>query len=50
MIGVAVIMDGVRDGIAVHTGYGCGATSNILHEARVNTVKNGRSVFFIKTL
>jgi hypothetical protein len=50
MIGVAVITDGVRDGIEVQTGNGCGATSNMLHEARVSITINERDIFSIKIL
>jgi hypothetical protein len=46
--GVAVITDGVREGIAVHTGKGWGVTPNVMHELSKRLKIGSRKNFFIK--
>jgi len=50
IMGVAVIMPGVRDGMGVHTGNGCGETPHASHAVRKNIRIRKADVFFILLL
>jgi hypothetical protein len=47
MIGVAVIMPGVREGIAVQTGKGCGCAFHTSHAASKKDIKSREMIFFM---
>lgn len=50
MIGVGVTIPGVRDGMGVHTGKGCGWTFQMSQEVRRKILDIKTSAFFISTL
>jgi hypothetical protein len=47
MIGVAVTMLGVREGIGVQTGNGWGATPQVSHAVRIKIKASTADIFFI---
>lgn len=49
-IGVALITTGVRDGIGVPTGSGCGSILKILQEVKTQRVKIDRKALLINRL
>jgi len=42
-MGVGVKMEGVREGMGVHTGKGCGATFHVPHPARNSAIKMNKT-------
>jgi len=50
MIGVAVITPGVRVGMGVHTGKGCGATFQISQAVRRSAHNSTAPVFFMRSI
>jgi hypothetical protein len=48
-IGVGVKMDGVREGMGVHTGKGCGATFHVPHPVRNNASKMNKTMVLMET-